>query len=293
MFFAECFFLPKPMVKGQPKTSMSTGGEITSIKNPRVKEARAMLNRRHREKTGRLLLEGRRLISDGLDQRLKPIEFFYTSQALERGEDTASLRSAMRSRGAKDYMVPDAVIRSFSDTVNPQGLVGIFEKPHLTLPERPIMSLICEEVRDPGNLGSLLRCAAASAVQFVALTPGCADVWSLKALRAGMGAQFRIPVRQGMSWADIIAYMRKNDIRVCIADGSAGKSYSFINWSIPSALIVGSEATGPSEAAFGAAHEKIAIPMAMEVESLNVAMAGAVILFEAKRQRDCDTRKQR
>ncbi|CAN8067752.1 unnamed protein product [Agarophyton chilense] len=265
---------------------MSTGGKISSVKNPRVKEARAMLNRRYREKTGRILLEGRRLISDGLEQHLKPIEFFYTKQALERSSENASLLSSMQNRGAKDYLVPDAVIRLFSDTVNPQGLVGIFEKPHPCLPDFPTMSLICEEVRDPGNLGSLLRCAAASGVQFVALTPGCADVWSLKALRAGMGAQFRVRVRQGMSWVDIVDYMKKNEISIRVADGFAKKNYSLVDWTIPSALIVGSEATGPSEAAFSAAHEKIAIPMSGEVESLNVAMAGAAILFEAKRQRD-------
>lgn len=102
------------------RTSMATGDEISSLKNPRVKEARALLNRRHREKTGKILLEGRRLIQDALQQDLQPLEFFYTKHALERSHENLSLQSIMRTRGAKDYLVPDAVIRSFSATVNPQ-----------------------------------------------------------------------------------------------------------------------------------------------------------------------------
>lgn len=169
---------------------------------------------------------------------------------------------------------------------NMKGLVGIFGKPEPCVPSMPTMTLICDEVHDPGNLGSLLRCAAAAGVQFVVLTPSCADVWGLKALRAGMGAQFRIPVYQGMSWVEISECMARNKSIIRVAEGCALQNYSQVDWTVPSALVVGSEAHGPSESAIAAAHESIGIPMTDEVESLNVAMAGAVVLFEAKRQRD-------
>lgn len=165
-------------------------------------------------------------------------------------------------------------------------MVGIFEKPSPDLPNIPTFSLICDEVHDPGNLGSLLRCAAAAGVHFVALTPGCADAWGLKALRAGMGAQFRVSLCQGMSWPSIVECMKRSNTTIRIAEGCAEKDYALVDWSVPSALVVGSESIGPSKAALSAGHERIAIPMSDDVESLNVAMAGAIILFEAKRQRN-------
>lgn len=154
------------------------------------------------------------------------------------------------------------------------------------MPKSPTLALICDEIRDPGNLGSLLRSAAAAGVQAVALTRGCADAWGLKALRSGMGAQFRVPITSDMEWSQIRAYCDATKMNIKVAEGSSKLSYTQIDWRAPSALVIGSEAQGPSVEAFKAAHHKISIPMSDHVESLNAAMAGAVILFEAKRQRE-------
>lgn len=101
-------------------SSMISSVEINSSKNAHVKEARALLNRRHREKSGKIILEGRRLIIDALQKSLQPYEFFYTKQALERNNENASLPHRMQDRGARNRLVTESVIRSFSDTVNPQ-----------------------------------------------------------------------------------------------------------------------------------------------------------------------------
>lgn len=153
-------------------------------------------------------------------------------------------------------------------------------------------------MRDPGNVGTLLRAAAGAGADGVLLTPGCADPWGLKALRAGMGAQLRMPVVCGVGWPAIDALLRADlGCAVCVADGDdAGSArpaadrrpsvgYAQHDWTAPSALVVGSEADGPSAEAHALASARVSIPMANGMESLNAGVAGAVILFEASRQR--------
>jgi RNA methyltransferase, TrmH family len=156
-------------------------------------------------------------------------------------------------------------------------------------------------VRDPGNIGTLLRAAAGAGADGVILTPGCADPWGLKALRAGMGAQLRMPMLTSASWPDIEALLRRDlGCEVCVADGDdAGSlhagferkpavSYTKYDWRGPRALVVGSEADGASAEAHALASARVSIPMANGMESLNAAVAGAVVLFEASRQRTTD-----
>lgn len=104
-------------------------------------------------------------------------------------------------------------------------------------------------------------------------------------LRSGMGAQFRLPMQDNMTWPDIIQYLNVSGSQIRVAEGTSDTLYTDVDWTVPSALVIGSEAEGPSEAALQTRHEKIAIPLASGVESLNAAMAGSVILFEAQRQK--------
>lgn len=162
--------------------------------------------------------------------------------------------------------------------------------------------LVCDSVHDPGNIGTLLRSAAGANVDGVILTSGCADVWSLKALRAGMGAQLRLPVKADVEWPVVADLLQsKFECAVCVADGDMSDSapeagnalrtlnYSDYDWTKKSALVIGSEADGPSVSAMKLASCKVSIPLARNVESLNAATAGAVILFEAIRQRNLGT----
>jgi RNA methyltransferase, TrmH family len=131
--------------------------------------------------------------------------------------------------------------------------------------------LVCDSIRDPGNMGTLLRAASGAGVDGAILTIGCADAWSLKALRAGMGAQTRLPLITEARWTDIAPMLTKFGCRVCVADGdgsaeadetSSSVHYADYDWaSGPRALIIGSEADGPSPAARGLAADRISIPL--------------------------------
>lgn len=165
-----------------------------------------------------------------------------------------------------------------------KGLVAVFERPNLALPSSASLALICDEIRDPGNLGTLLRSAASAGVDGVILTTGCADVWGLKVLRGGMGAQFRVPIRANQSWDKAMEIVRAWDCKVRVADGE-GENYTALDWKGRYAVVIGGEADGPGERAFEESEKIVGIRLGGGMESLNAAVAGSIILFEARRQR--------
>ncbi|HLU08834.1 MAG TPA: RNA methyltransferase, partial [Oceanobacillus sp.] len=141
---------------------------------------------------------------------------------------------------------------------------------------------ILDNLRDPGNMGTILRTAAAAGVEVVLLSPGSVDAYNPKVLRGGMGAHFRIPVLEA-SWTRIAVYCR--DLTVYLADMQGDVTYDAADWQQAWALIIGSEAHGESEEASALARQRVYIPMVSETESLNAAVAAGIILFEAARQR--------
>lgn len=247
---------------------------ITSLANPRVKAARALHRRRVREREGKILLEGARLVHDAFQAGVAFEALFYTS------DQAAHIPEALRSRA---WLVSEEVMQALSDTVTPQGIVAVAERPKLAWPASATLLLIADNVRDPGNLGTLLRAAAGAGVEGVLLPKGTVDVWSPKVLRAGMGAHFRLPVRAGLTWEEIAQAV--NGLTVYVADARGAVRYFDVDWTAPTVLIVGGETEGIGEAARALAQTAVAIPLVREVESLNAAMAGTVILFEARRQR--------
>jgi TrmH family RNA methyltransferase len=144
--------------------------------------------------------------------------------------------------------------------------------------------LILDQIRDPGNLGSILRTAAAAGVQLVYLPPDSVDPYSPKVLRAGMGAHFRLPIRNA-SWEEILRCRADNHLRLFLASSDEGFSYQDVDFKPPLALIVGGEARGASSTAEEQADQKVHIPMPGGAESLNAGAAAAILVFEVARQR--------
>lgn len=247
---------------------------ITSAQNEKVKLAHALQARaKTRRKEGRIALEGVRLVRDALLQGLRP-DFVLVSPAAE----TAFLRAFQ----AEPTLISEALMREISDTDQPQGVLGVFPLPQPTLPAVTTHLLILDAIRDPGNLGTILRAAGGAGVDGVLLGPTCVDPYNPKALRAGMGAHFRLPVIEA-DWHTITtACLGK---AVYLADGAGERDYVTVDWRGPAALIIGGEADGAGPEARALAAERITIPMSAATESLNAALAAAVILFEMQRQR--------
>jgi TrmH family RNA methyltransferase len=252
---------------------------ITSLTNDKVKFVRSLAERKYRVKEQRFAIEGARLIDDALAVNLVPDWIFCAERLPARSQETLG---RLKKRGVEINTASEAVLKACSKTEAPQGLIAVLPFPRLALPSNPKMILIADALRDPGNLGTLLRSAAASDVDVVLLSPGTVDAYNPKVVRGAMGAHFRLPILEA-AWAEVGDRVRGMNVYLAAAGGEL--IYTDAAWTQPSALIVGSEASGVSKDAVQLATKRIAVPLARDVESLNAAVAASVILFEAKRQR--------
>ena len=250
---------------------------ITSLQNERVKLAHALQTQaKTRRKEGRIALEGARLLADAVERGGVRPDF-----ALVAADVDSALIDRLTAAGAAVLPVSDEIMRHVSATEEPPGVVAVFPLPDAPLPAPPPRALILDAIRDPGNLGTMLRTAAAANVQAVLLAPGCVDAYNPKVLRAGMGAHFRLAVVE-QSWDEI--EQATTGATVYLADMTGDAAYDQADWLRPWALIIGSEAHGASEGALTLARQRVTIPMTPGAESLNAAVAAGILLFEARRQ---------
>jgi TrmH family RNA methyltransferase len=254
---------------------------ITSNQNPKLKLVRALQGRaKERRDAGAFLAEGIRLVEEAANSNW-PMKFVLFDETLnERGKEQVE---DLKSRGVEVDEIPVSLMKSISDTETPQGVLAVLELTNLPIPNSSNFILIPDQIRDPGNLGTLLRTAAAAGVQAVLLPPETTDAFAPKVLRSGMGAHFLLPI-YSMTWDEIKRFCESAKQRVYLADMD-GQSCWETNLCEPLALIIGGEADGASESARKLAHQKISIPMKGNMESLNAGAAGSILMFEVVRQR--------
>lgn len=255
--------------------------KITSADNPRFKGLlRLMQSARERRNAGLSLLDGVHLVSAYREHVGPPEEVAVAASALDNPE-IAGLLSALGS--APVIVLADGLFGQLSTVASPTGIVAAVRTPRaLTAPARLETCVMLEDIQDPGNLGSILRTAAAAGVRQVFLSPHSVHCWSPRVLRAGMGAHFALGIYEQ---ADLSALAARFPGTVVATDARARRSIYDLDLAGPVAFVLGNEGAGLSPALAGAAHVTASIPIARGVESLNVAAAAAVALFERVRQR--------
>ncbi len=247
---------------------------ISSRVNPEFQQLRALArDGRTRRRTGQLVLEGEHLIESALAAGL-PLRRLVLAES-HAGLDDWSRRHPQ----VPCLILSESLMRELSSLVTPSGLMAVIDQP-LPREAGAAMVLLLEEVQDPGNLGALLRTAAAAGVELACLSPGCAEAWSPKALRGGQGAQFRLAIREGV---DLLEFVAAFPGEVWAAAPGNGPSLYELELGLPLAFAFGNEGAGLSGGMLARARP-FRIPMATGVESLNVAAAAAVTLFEARRR---------
>ncbi len=256
---------------------------ITSPDNERVKAARKLQRRRQRHKVNACLLEGQRLVADAFQSQAHFRELFFVPDWVESNPAARLLLAQLTAAQVACLPCSAPVLATLSETLAPQGIVAVVDLPELPLPTALTLVLVLDQVRDPGNAGTLLRAAEAAGVELVIFGPETVDPFNDKVVRAGMGAHFRLPLRVCVDWAEITTLL-PTTLPFYLAQANALLAYDVVDWQAAAALIVGGEAVGASAPAYALA-QPIAIPMHSQVESLNAAIAGSVILFEAARQR--------
>src|SRR3990172_3571067 len=253
---------------------------ITSVTNPKIKLVRALqAKRREREARRQFVVEGVRLAEEAAWADVAPALALQTRNLDPRSQAAVD---ALARLGAPLETVSPAVMQAASDTKTSQGLLAVVPFPSPSLSSSLSFVVVLDRISDPGNLGAILRTADAAGVQAVCLAPGTVDAYNPKVVRAGMGAHFHLPIVEA-TWEELKVQLA--GLEVWLAEAHAGQAYHRVDWRKPCALVIGSEAEGPSAEALRFTPRRVHIPMPGQAESLNAAVAAAVVMFEAARQR--------
>lgn len=269
--------------------------------------------RKRREQMNSIIVEGKRLINDAIQSQIKIKHIYFSTE--QHLQDIEHLNELVES-GTRLVKVLYKDMKIYSSLAAPPGLMAVCERPnykkplHLKDPEHEFpFILICDQIRDSGNLGTILRTAASSGVSKVLLSPGCVDIWNTKVIKSGAGAHFRVPLYPNIAWTDIHEHLPSEEFDLFIAenkdsaDEKLGKTldtklekYDQVElWKNPGdsrtkVLIIGNEAFGVSTDTYDLVHKlngtRLQIPLFNHVESLNSAVAASILMYEFRRQYD-------
>ena len=241
-----------------------------------------MSSSRERRKTGRCVLEGEHLVGAYLDRVGIPDTVVASEDALARPGVAALVA---RVPAASTMIVPQALLDEMGALMPDVGVIAVAAAPRIAARGSAGIALLVEAVQDPGNLGSMLRSAAAFGATDAWLSKECAFAWSPKVLRAGQGAHFQLAIHEDADLVATAARLRSEGARVLATVASGGTPIDRASLASRVALAVGNEGAGLSDALRAAADEAVTIPMPGGTESLNVAAATAVALYEIARRR--------
>ncbi len=260
---------------------MTSTKRITSRDNAFYKTLHKLASStRARREVGQTLLDGPHLLRAYLETGHQPLHLLLNEHAIQDAEINALLETC---NGVPQTQLDDVLFAQLSELKTPNGLLAVIPVPQPTLsPSHCQFALLLEDIQDPGNLGSILRSAAAAGCDAVFLSQGCADVWSPKVLRAAMGGHF---VLQIFKDCELLGIARDFTGKILATSLFADKSLYQCNLRGKLAFAIGNEGAGLSQAMLGVAQESFIIPMSGKVESLNAAAAAAICVFEAVRQR--------
>ena len=260
---------------------------ITSRDNSLLRQVRAVRDGKVDEL---IYVEGLRLCEEALRSRLV-IEAVIVSEELLRKERVAGRIDELSQAAKRFGSVSEKLLESVSYTKTPQGIIVLAERPQSSesrlaaeLDASPLL-VVLHQINNPVNVGAILRTSEAAGAAGVITTKNTSDPFSPKSLRGAMGSAFRLPIWSGPSYTETIDWCRHRGIATICADVEATTAYTKIDWRGPSALILGPESTGLTAEELALANQRVSIPMKGMAESLNVAVAAGVLLFEASRQR--------
>jgi len=260
---------------------------VTSPQNPRIKEIRRLRGKRARDRTGLFLVEGSKEISMALEAGVK-MESLFFSRNLFRGGEERLLESAM-TMGVPLFSLPEGLFRKIAYRENPDGLLAVarqfpLELERLELGPLPLV-VVAQNLEKPGNLGAILRSADAVGADAVIVCDPGVDPFNPNVVRASRGTLFTVGVGMASS-SQTLEWLREKGLEVVVTSPGATMKYTQFDYGRPTALVVGNEAQGLTPLWQEGPFTRVSIPMRGRADSLNVAVATAVVLYEALRQRE-------
>jgi TrmH family RNA methyltransferase len=262
-------------------------GQITSLQNTLIKETRKLQQKKYRELENQYLIEGIRLVEEARKRgSLGKVFYDHNLGKTPRGLE---LLKKISKTGTPLYQVTPEILASLADTESPQGIVAVVNKESNGLWQLKLgdqsMVLIIDGLQDPGNLGTIIRTAWAVGVDGILCLTGTVDPYNSKTIRATMGGIFQVPVVTDLKWSQVHQWCQENHFQTVAGDLSAVKNHYAVTYSPRVAFILGNEGQGLQTVNLSEVHELVRIPLWGEAESLNVAVAAGILLYEAVRQR--------
>ena len=261
--------------------------KIESIHNERIKRVRRLYTRRMRARTGLTVIEGIRLIEEALHCAVEVEDAFFAPELLPGQADRSLLRSLERVMGRAPVQVPASILRLLADTEHPQGIVAVIRIPKENDWRDALLNgsrmLLLDRLQDPTNLGTVLRSALSFDIDALFCLHGTADVFAPKVLRGSMGAAFRLQIHQQIDYRELRPLFQERPLCRIASVVKEGAHPKDMPWHEPWLLALGNEAAGLHEEILADCGHRVTIPMPGGMESLNVAMAATILLYESQR----------
>ncbi len=262
---------------------------ITSPANKLIKEVASLSHKKYRDTLGKFLAEGVRLVEE-CEKSGWPVEYCLYTEAAATRERTSQLIKKLAAAGCQLVVVPETLYNKISDTEQPQGIMAVLKKRQskvdcmVTGNQVPLL-VVLDGVQDPGNAGAIIRTADAAGCTGVIALKGSVDLYAGKTVRATMGSLFHIPLAEGVTLAELIAALAQGGVSLLATSLHNSVVYYQAHLNRPVAVVLGNEGQGVSTELLAAADACLTIPLVGQAESLNVAVAAGVVLYEAVRQR--------
>lgn len=254
---------------------------ITSTSNAQMKQIAALLKKsKERKEQKAFVIEGRKMFEEICTDKSRLVKAYFSE----------SYAKEAYPKGLPEFpceVVADKVFEAVAETVTPQGVLAIVKMPEYSLAEMVESAgtlVLLEDLRDPGNLGTIIRTAEAAGVSGVILSKESVDVYNPKVIRSTMGAVYRVPFLYVEDFKETLQVLKESQVRLLAAHLKGTKTFEKADYSGKVGILIGNEANGLTEETAEMAEEKVLIPMAGSVESLNAAVAAALLMYEAFRK---------
>ncbi|HKL13663.1 MAG TPA: RNA methyltransferase [Halanaerobiales bacterium] len=252
--------------------------EITSIKNDKVKYLRKLYQKKYRKERQQFILEGLRLIRGAYKAGADLENIFLTSDYFNQHKS----ESFLIYNEDKLTFVSDSIISEVADTTNPQEVIAIVNEPHTT--EQEVLEkdyiLVIDQIQDPGNMGTMIRTAAAAGFQSLIISKGSVDVFNLKVLRSTVGAIYSIPFIKDIELDELRDLLQSKEQKIYAADLNTDTYYNELKYKSPLSLIIGNEGKGIRKELTTIADKLVKIPLKGNIDSLNAGVAAGIIMFK-------------
>ena len=261
---------------------------MRELSKEKLKQISKLKTEKERNIEGRFLIEGVRLCQEVLSSNWE-VELVLFSGEFEESSEGQGMLEDSGKRGIEVFRLKKKEIEKLADTETPQGIMAVVQKKKLALSKdflkNSSLLLGLDNIRDPGNLGTMIRTADAAGTNGVLLSKGCVELYNPKVIRSTLGSIFHLPVVEGLDLKEVLPEIKVSGFKIFSSEVHQGKNYTKISYPEKICLLIGSEASGVRKEVSNLADEKIKIPIFGKAESLNASVACGILLYEIIRNK--------